>query len=268
MAMAKAPPPAQPKQFVTRDEIDRAIAKLGRRLAEINELDPRSTRYDDPRIENIEHNVRDSILEIFGPESPEYRRHQLFEIVLSSWDFGEVSDHERQRRLIDGLPRAIADLQALIKKLEEKRSDFTGDVSTRVRGAFADLDLHPRIADVSADLFRDGHYRNAVLDACVALVNFVKEKSRRHDLDGAALMRTVFSKNNPVLAFNELKDPTDLDEQEGLMHLFEGAVMALRNPRAHALAPDTAEGALEFIAFLSLLAKQLESARRQPAKTP
>lgn len=184
MATSRKTPPLQPKQFVTRDEIDRAVIKLGRRLAEIKEIDASQTRYDDARIENIEHNVRDTIFEIFGSESPEYRRHRLFEIVISSWDFGKVSEHERQMRLVDGLPRAVADVEALIQKLEEKRSDFTGDVSARVRGAFADLDVHPRIGAVSADLFRDGHYRNAVLDACVALVNFVKEKSRRHDLDG------------------------------------------------------------------------------------
>jgi hypothetical protein len=29
---------------------------------------------------------------------------------------------------------------------------------------------------------------------------------------------TVFSRNAPILAFNELKDQTDLDEQQGMMH--------------------------------------------------
>jgi uncharacterized protein (TIGR02391 family) len=132
----------------------------------------------------------------------------------------------------------------------------------QIRAAFDDLDLHPRIANVCADLYRNGHYRNAVLDASVALVNFVKERSLCHDLDGAPLMRTVFSKNGPVLAFNDLNDQTDLDHQEGMMHLFEGAVLALRNPRAHALPDDSPEDALEYIALLSLLAKYLERARR------
>lgn len=93
-------------------------------------------------------------------------------------------------------------------------------------------------------------------------MNIVKEKSRRHDLDGAPLMRAVFSKNAPVLAFNNLKDQTEQDEQEGMMHLFEGAVQALRNPRAHALADDSPEEALEYIALLSFLAKKVDQARR------
>jgi len=102
----------------------------------------------------------------------------------------------------------------------------------------------------------------------VALVNYVKEKSRRHELDGAPLMRTVFSRNNPVLAFNDLADQGDQDEQEGLMHLFEGAVLAFRNPRAHDLERDTPEDALECIAFLSMLAKRLDQAKRRPATPP
>jgi len=116
---------------------------------------------------------------------------------------------------------------------------------------------------VCADLYRDGHYRNAVLDASLALEHFVKEKSRRHDLSGADLMRTVFSMKSPILAFNDLRDDTDRSEHEGLMHLFEGAVLALRNPRAHALSDDSPELALEYIALLSLLAKRLEQAKRR-----
>jgi uncharacterized protein (TIGR02391 family) len=77
-------------------------------------------------------------------------------------------------------------------------------------------------------------------------------KSRKHDLDGAPLMTTVFSKNKPIRAFNDLTDKTDEDEQEGMMHLFVGAVLGLRNPRAHALLDDSAEMALEYIGLISL----------------
>ena len=76
-------------------------------------------------------------------------------------------------------------------------------------------------------------------------------------------MRTVFSRNNPILAFNDLSDQTDQDEQEGMMHLFEGAVLALRNPRAHTLLDDSPEIALGYIALLSMLAKRVEQAKRR-----
>jgi uncharacterized protein (TIGR02391 family) len=74
-------------------------------------------------------------------------------------------------------------------------------------------------------------------------------------------MRYVFFKNNPVLAFNALADETDRSEQEGLMHLFEGVMLALRNPRAHTLSDDSPEQALEYVALLSRLAKRLEQSK-------
>jgi uncharacterized protein (TIGR02391 family) len=157
----------------------------------------------------------------------------------------------------------IATLEGLISRLEEKRADLGVDPASRARTAFEGLNLHSRIADVCADLYRDGHYRNAVLDAMIALTNLVRERSRRHDLDGAPLMRTVFSKNDPVLGFNDLKDQAEQDEQEGLMHLFEGAALALRNPRAHTLLDDSPELALDYVAMISMLAKRLDNATRR-----
>ena len=44
-------------------------------------------------------------------------------------------------------------------------------------------DLHPTVAKVASDLWKDGHYRQAILDTYIALVNAVKEKSGRADLD-------------------------------------------------------------------------------------
>jgi hypothetical protein len=46
------------------------------------------------------------------------------------------------------------------------------------------------------------------------------------------------------------------------MMMFSGAVAGLRNPRAHRLIQDDPERALEFIAFVSLLAKLLDAAKK------
>ncbi len=73
-------------------------------------------------------------------------------------------------------------------------------------------------------------------------------------------MERVFSPKNPTLKFNKLADASDMDEQKGFMMMFSGAVAGLRNPRAHKLIEDDAERALEFIAFVSLLAKLLDKA--------
>jgi uncharacterized protein (TIGR02391 family) len=263
---SQGPPPIQSKVF-TREEIELGIRKLTRRLDELKAIDPRTTQCDDPRVEAATRDIKADILEIFGQHSPEYLNHGSFSVGYPrgvSWE-----DSKNQRNFAQDLPKAIGTVEGLIKRLEEKREDLAAvDTTGRVRASFEGLDLHPRIASVAAELYRDGHYRHAVLDASVSLVNYVKEKSRRHDLDGAKLMSTVFSKNNPILAFNDLKDQTDEDEQEGMMHLFMGVVLALRNPRAHALLDDSPELALEYIGLISLLAKRVDEARRRAVGQP
>jgi uncharacterized protein (TIGR02391 family) len=111
-------------------------------------------------------------------------------------------------------------------------------------------------------LFRDGHYANAVEDAVKALNALVRLNSGIDDKDGSQLMELVFSPKNPVLKFNKLGDTSDVDEQKGFMMLFSGAVSGLRNPRAHKIIKDDPEMALEFVAFISLLAKLADQAKK------
>jgi uncharacterized protein (TIGR02391 family) len=74
-------------------------------------------------------------------------------------------------------------------------------------------------------------------------------------------MERTFSPSSPILKFNSLQDQSDKDEQKGFMQMFSGAVSGLRNPRAHKIIRDDPERALEFIAFISLLAKLLDEAQ-------
>jgi uncharacterized protein (TIGR02391 family) len=75
-------------------------------------------------------------------------------------------------------------------------------------------------------------------------------------------MNTVFSPKAPTLKFNNLASDSDRSEQQGMMHLFAGAMLAFRNPRAHQLVSDDAEKALEIISFLSYLAKSVDTASK------
>jgi uncharacterized protein (TIGR02391 family) len=123
--------------------------------------------------------------------------------------------------------------------------------------------LHPEIEAATAKLFSEGNYRQAVLDAAIALVGVVKARSGIKDEDGADLMRRAFSRKKPVLAFNDGASESDLDEQQGMMHIFEGVAIGLRNPRAHGLFQDTKEFAVESIMLLSFLAKRVDEAKKR-----
>ena len=74
-------------------------------------------------------------------------------------------------------------------------------------------------------------------------------------------MTSVFGGKAPTLQFNDLSTESDQNEQRGFMYLFAGAVAGLRNPRAHDFIRDDPERALEFIAFVSLLAKLLDETK-------
>ncbi len=257
------PPPVEPHEFRSVDEIERGIRKLERRIEEVKGLDTRKlvsehTGEDDV----IESNVKETIREIFGTNSPEFQEHQYIQIFAGPMWMG-MEDHELVQAREKGKTKVTNILQGLIDRLRERIQDFGPPTRPSPTAGFGQLNLHPRIAEVATRLFRDGHHWDAVFAASKALVNYVKELSNRYDLDGVDLMRKVFSKNNPILRFNDLKDQTDADEQEGLMHLFEGAVLAIRNPGGHDFPAGPAELALEYINLLSLLAHLAQKAKHE-----
>jgi hypothetical protein len=100
-------------------------------------------------------------------------------------------------QLVEGTKRgcaiAVATLDGLISRLQERRSEMTAGVSPAPTTYFDRLNLHPGIKDVARDLFMNGYSWEAVFAASKALINYIKERSGRHDLDGLSLVRTVFS---------------------------------------------------------------------------
>lgn len=257
------PPPIEPREFRSVDEIASGISKLERRIRDLEQLDVATAILNDTGADDVVRSaVRETIREVFGPNSPEFNEHQYIRL----WA-GPMYTGMSREEIIDGTERGrrqvIGILNGLIGRLREKMEDLGGSGVPSAPSTYFDrLNLHPRILDVSRDLFLDGYHWEAVFAAAKTLVNYVKERSGRHDLDGAALVRTVFSRNDPILAFNDLSDQADLDEQEGMMHLFEGAVLGIRNPGGHSFPEGTEQRAVEYISFLSLLAYRVQEAKR------
>jgi uncharacterized protein (TIGR02391 family) len=260
-------PPLEIRDFRSPEEIDSAVAKLRRRIKDVEGLDVvAAVTQHSGRDQVVTSTIRSNstILEIFGENSPEYCEYRYLEL----WG-GPMSINMHPSQLVEGTKRgcaiAVATLGGLISRLEERRSEMTAGVSAAPTTYFDRLNLHPRIRDVARDLFMDGHSWEAVFAASKALINYIKERSGRLDLDGPSLVRTVFSKNAPLLAFNDLADQTDQDEQEGMMHLFEGTVQAIRNPGGHSFPEGPDQRAIEYISLLSLLAFRVQGAKRKRA---
>jgi uncharacterized protein (TIGR02391 family) len=115
--------------------------------------------------------------------------------------------------------------------------------------------LHPTIQQAAGSLFATGHYRQALLDAYIAVDNAVREKSQLTG-SGTRLMEVAFSPGNPVLKIGDSPD-----EQQGFMALFRGAMLAIRNPKAYSLnGTHDAQRALEWLSFASVLLRNLDEA--------
>ncbi|OHB65131.1 MAG: TIGR02391 family protein [Planctomycetes bacterium RBG_13_62_9] len=257
------PEPIEPREFRSVDEIDVAIAKIKRRIGDLELLDLPTAVFNDTGADNVvRSDVRETIREVFGTNSPEFHQHKH----ISLW-VGHIMVGMPKQEIVAGLEtgrrQMIVILNGLISRLKEKKEDLSGVGTTPAPSTYFDrLNLHPRILDVSRELFLDGYHWEAVFAAAKALVNYIKERSGRHDLDGAPLVRTVFSRNAPLLAFNDLSDATDQDEQEGMMHLFEGAILGIRNPGGHSFPEGPEQRAIEYMSLLSLLAYRVQEATR------
>jgi uncharacterized protein (TIGR02391 family) len=257
------PPPPEPRNFASVREVDLAIGKLRRRRIEVEQLDPAQVRFDDPRVQTAESNIRNTILDVFGPASPEYDEHKHHDIDAGPHYVSEDPAYT-QECFKQGRIQTLGLLDGLMGRLAEKRADLE-QPHAQPKAEFRSRTLHPTIVKAADRLFDDGHYALAVFEAAKALIEAVRQKCRRTDLDGAPLMRAVFSANSPTLAFNALQGDSDRAEQEGLMHLFEGAVLAIRDPRAHrAGMTDDPTLALEYLSLLSLLAGRLDAATLTP----
>jgi|ERR1017187_8099460 uncharacterized protein (TIGR02391 family) len=258
------PPPREAN--LSYEQMEAAIPKIERRISDINEFNAASIRdRSDPRIGSLSTKLDTLIGTIFGADTLEYQKHRarIIHIDTASWNMlhetpiEEVVDGIRQ-----GLATAKAQLEAIRAGFLEELQDAGRSSAGKTLKAYEGLELHPAIEQAAGQLFRDGHYANAVVDAVKALNELVRLNSGIDDKDGSSLMESVFSPKNPILKFNILVDASDQDEQRGFMMMFSGAVAGLRNPRAHKIIKDNPERALEFIAFVSLLARLADEAKK------
>ena len=131
----------------------------------------------------------------------------------------------------------------------------------QIDSLFESLKFHPKLIDVSKNLFKTGNYDSAIFEAFKAVNNYVKEKTGL-TLDGTNLMEKVFNENKPILKMNDLLNPSDKNEQTGFKHLFIGSQMGIRNPRSHEnVKQEDPIITLHYLGIASLLMKRIDQAK-------
>lgn len=120
--------------------------------------------------------------------------------------------------------------------------------------------LHPIVAAASLRHYHEGDYRNAVLDAMLALSDLIRQRTGLN-ADGKALATEAFSLARPKLIFSELQTESGQNDQKGFMEMIAGAYTGIRNPKAHSLIHDLDHTkTAQYLIAISLLVRRVAEA--------
>lgn len=134
---------------------------------------------------------------------------------------------------------------------------------------FDRLDLHEALKDDVAEMFRDGHFNEAVRKALERFEKAIQDALGDHKTFGRDLMAKAFGGNPPPISLNDLKTANDRSEQEGFKFLTMGAMSGMRNLYSHGdVEQMSAMDAVERLAFVSLLFKRVEKALKNQGGIP
>jgi uncharacterized protein (TIGR02391 family) len=121
--------------------------------------------------------------------------------------------------------------------------------------------LHEAVIDNALPQYRDGHWRDAVLNAFIAVFDLLRSRVQL-DRDGEGLITQSFSLDNPLLLVSDLTTESGKSDQRGFMMMLQGVYRGVRNPKAHGLQHDlTAHKAAQYLVMASLFARRIAEAR-------
>lgn len=123
--------------------------------------------------------------------------------------------------------------------------------------------MHPKIKNLIFDKFIGKHYADCVETAFKEINSRLKKiykKQKGEEKDGSALMTAIFSATNPVLCFEDMGSQSGRNVQIGYMKIFEGAMLGIRNPKAHENMSINKDAAIKRLILASLLMDKIDEA--------
>lgn len=126
------PEPIEPREFRSVDEIDAGIAKIERRIRDLERPDVAQAVLDHTGADDVTRSdVRETIREVFGTNSPEFEEHKYIRFWAGRMYTG-MPDQEVAECRERGRQQMITILNGLISRLKEKREYLGGVQRTRV----------------------------------------------------------------------------------------------------------------------------------------
>lgn len=129
------------------------------------------------------------------------------------------------------------------------------------------LELHEALTDDCLEMFRDGHFNEAVRKALERFEKRIQDAIGDRQTIGKQLMAKAFNSNDPLIPINVMQSGNDRSEQEGFMHLTMGAMAGLRNLYSHGDVDQmSVTDAIERLCFVSLLFRRVDEALKGGGK--
>ena len=145
--------------------------------------------------------------------------------------------------------------------IQEKMDTYTIRSVAAARPTGFDELLHPLVREAAIWHYHAGDFRNAVLDAVIAVFDKIRERTGI-DQDGDRLINQAMSLHEPVLVLSELETESGRSDQIGFMGIYKGFYRGVRNPKAHSLVHDlNANKAGQYLVLASLLMRRVVEAR-------
>lgn len=120
-----------------------------------------------------------------------------------------------------------------------------------------DHSLYDEIKGEPLELFKNGHFNEAVRKATEKFEAVIQNRTRSTDI-GKTLMNRTFKVNEPAIALNSLITGNEKSIQEGFQGLTAGMMQAMRNIFSHGDEDQRpAEEAYEMLLFINWLFRQL-----------
>ena len=210
-------------------------------------------RNDDPRYRQIVQELVDLCTDALGQN--QYSRNIANIANEGVSNFTHSPSLKSVEDIISVLRSAITRIKRnpdMVGQQPEKSPDQTGQVWGL---------LHPSVVALAKPRFEAGHYADAVeavLKEVNSVVKLLHKTAANEELDGAQLMRKAFTPNNPTITLDDLTTETGRNIQQGHMDLFAGAMIGVRNPKAHGNIVITPERAIHHFFLASLLFHKLD----------
>ena len=234
------------------------VRRLREALVQMPELRAKYNVHS-PEFSTWQDRVSQSLTELFGAEHSYGRRFAYLDFCLARVSMGPGpppwTDHDQSRYEHD-LDQAEQLLKDALEELE------AAGLAATPGHTFWDL-IHPDIKTAALTRFESAHYADAVESALKAVNARVRENwlaAGNSEQDGTKLMFSAFDTQNPAIRLADLSTQTGRDIQDGYKHIFAGAMLGIRNPKAHDIVVINQDRAIHFLFVASLLMHKLDEA--------